>query len=581
MAHPTRPSPSDNLMKLPDELLIKIASLIYDGLESIAPHQPGPAARQGSAAARQGLLSLTCVSKRLNTITQPILYKKVFIYSTEQLLSLVKTLEHHPEQADTIQDLALFLYICKQPLGVLRNTPQHQRHVNITTNALLRLLNQTRNVEILRLAMEDYVDSSVDQLYQGPSDEDEEITPSGPSSFNEAVRAAAGNFLPRLETLQFSNVDCPKDLQEYTELLALPSLKRVICDQNPEGDWSIVKPPSPATTYPNIASLKIEKSAVWPSDIHTVCQLFPSLTTLNITTDPDHVLKRMQHKWWQLIGKDFAQVSLAGGLSKLDKLEHLSLNAHWGLDVLDEDIAVYAGAISPTGGLSDLGQFTNLTTLTIGLHMILTIPTVNANNQVGILAPASVIPAGLGRFTLYHCDICTYAWVTNICRVQDLARSFISDLASAKLSGEFFNLAQVIYHSRQNEWYSPRNDHSVSSGLHYNHHGEVWNPGCFSEDLDAFQNNGVYFEAVQSREFHCQLHGPVESRSFDIQGQDAQLETSPPPQGEVSSQLSEASRQAIRNLLEDMTDAFGRVDPNLASDMFFNNLSVDDVQDAL
>lgn len=177
------------------------------------------------------------------------------------------------------------------------------------------------------------------------------------------------------------------------------------------------------------------------------------------------------------------------------ELTELSLHTHWP-DAAPE-VPDYTGLTGPTGVLDTLSRLMNLTKLTIGMHMLLSKPERDSNNEIRAchhLRPATTLPPGLHNLTIYHCHKCSKAWYPKV-PVPALAEVLVFELATERSSGNFYDLERVRYMACETDWYNPFFDRTIYLGTRFNRKGKAWSLGRFVQSFDLFQRFGVDFEA--------------------------------------------------------------------------------------
>ncbi|KKY35872.1 hypothetical protein UCDDA912_g04144 [Diaporthe ampelina] len=246
---------SSCLEALPDELLTPIIKeLVYD------ENRSGWSAR---FAARDDLRSLCLVSKRIDLITRPYLYKKVFISCFDSLAKLHRTISRDPHLGDEIREIDLGVSFGSATFSKRLTAAEHKEFLDefnqfradgrfptssrLVGDLCYGVLARAVNICSLKMALENSESGNVRftqeyfmQLYNR-----NHLT--AYSDFFDRVRHASRSnasgvvFLPRLETLTLCGLSRPLGIEVFEHFLDLPSL-RTVQSRYDDGNWCTLVP---------------------------------------------------------------------------------------------------------------------------------------------------------------------------------------------------------------------------------------------------------------------------------------------------------------------------------------------------
>lgn len=514
------------ISKLPLEVLIQIAGYLDTYRRKSMGMVPAKYGRLKwklrNIRKMTDVLHFSMVSKRMNEASQPALYKTIHILSPRKLLLLFRALEFRSDRYNLIQNLFLTTRICDHAEcanisidcdGRCKYLHDEQHQMARTTEAVIKILSRSINTRKLLLSLQ--MCSVYDFEYRQTNDDSS--VPVFLAQLH-APAASSDGLLPRLDQLNI--LELPWDhLSIMEDLLSHPSLKRLDCINNFGGRWRQLRMRAPGNHYPNIASLDVANA--FPTDPSDICDLFPSLIRLKICIDQRNFRQGESMHVRTSTSTEFLEKSLSVVLPKLKVIEELTLKIHWGYLPWLTDLPV--NTLGPSRRLNTLVDLTNLTTLEIGMHLIMACPpggtfkTLRWLETDEYLSPASVLPPRIRHLTLYHCRWCSglfrgaYQFISGVVRWDSrfpkpdkfVAFSFIQDLAVSKADGVFPHLEDVRFLANSNLWHQKRYRVLPDQGERVGRDGTVWTPGWFVESFDALKSHGVDFSAKEVLFIEC------------------------------------------------------------------------------
>lgn len=251
MAQPLNPH-SSRLEALPDELLMAtFEQLVYDGPSWMKP----------AATLRAALRSLCVVSKRIEVIARPCLFKKVHIRSTVTLASLYHTIARSQHLGGKIKEIVVHIALdetederdfeelqedCRQ-LGdevVSEISDWTEKRCDLIGILCYELLSRAVNTRDLELCLPSWKHDL--QRFMRYFDWVRDATRS-------TADGGAAVFLPRLKTLAVDSV-VALESRTFVDLLNLPSL-RTLRFESDDGDWWRLAPAAePFNDWPHLDS---------------------------------------------------------------------------------------------------------------------------------------------------------------------------------------------------------------------------------------------------------------------------------------------------------------------------------------
>lgn len=264
MAQPSDPD-SSHLEAMPNELLMAIFEQLVDD------NDHWPRWRRDGLLHYDTFCSLCLVSKRIDLIARPFLFKKVSIFHLSTLVKLYRTVTRTPSLVEQIEGIDLsvhhrrfrFWYIdkqweraeriqefdeCCQLLGDCGLKPSRGPAAyedGLVGIMCYELLARTVNLSSLKMDTE-AGDTQRDS--EEWHDDDRHGDESHLEFFDRVSRATRpavdggpAIFLPRLKTLALWNSGGPISITAFEPFLNLPSLRTVRCLRD-NGDWCVLAP---------------------------------------------------------------------------------------------------------------------------------------------------------------------------------------------------------------------------------------------------------------------------------------------------------------------------------------------------
>lgn len=508
--HPKKAKAPDLLRKLPNELLQRILEFIGDDdLTQVNIAAPTPFST---------LCRVSRTSKYLQENAERTLYKRMRIQSIDDLTPILSSLERNPARFKIIEEMRLDLDLClchRRQGGAPSSFLYHQR--NIVLDDLIELLGATTNLKLLVLEL------NMGPCSMGPEVEggvEEEAGLFNCLSFYYGVQRVISDnvmnpnkeFLPHLSTLAFSSTSDKYDFDDYVDFLRLPSVREVILE-NHRSSWydpqqaalSHSAPPQDVN-YPHVTTLRVQNSDALPNDIRSLTDLYPSLSTLEITTSRSAVENRHEWDYPNVIEfpDELEDLCVNNALREEKQMVHLKLNTHWVRYFTVDHL--FMTLIGPDRAVDCLNTLKLLTTLTIGMHMLRS--SLETHDDAGDFLDPDVLAPHLETLTLFYCSECfSSPWDgDSVERSQEkfmTALNFVSKTAAARAAGKFRQLKEVVFVSQTPAWLVPDIPAIVRQESTGDQDGQEWYPGLFAAATDSFKKNGVRFKAIQSDEYNC------------------------------------------------------------------------------
>ncbi|ROV88128.1 hypothetical protein VMCG_10424 [Cytospora schulzeri] len=369
---------------LPSEVVMMFA-------EHLAPTDIQPYLEEASMRtykeAQNNLRNFGMVSRRMNDLVRPYLYRGIIVDNADRVVQLVRTLAKHRggfgkhikdlvlqvpfDETDgkfTVPDVSVFLSSQDEDLVTLAKCRvPNTRAYQALGKLYFQVVKWTMNLETLAfgMALPSSGTNSANVLYL---------------FFWKDFCGAAGSpsyfrlptFLPKLTTVYLhggkSSSHRPIDSDQCRRFFDIPSVQKLVCYRD-EGLWYDLRPTTEHSTpvyfrvrgatnfqFRNITTIELRESACTPLHILDICATFPCLQALSVSTssrlamrgpgDPSTVSDGMY---------------LSDGLAKLPDLKTLELDLHYSHD--------FSRLLGPRGVLS-LQPLLGLQTLRVPLHFL-------------------------------------------------------------------------------------------------------------------------------------------------------------------------------------------------------------------
>lgn len=275
--------------------------------EELAPEEK-EIARVTRPPPRSNYYDLCLVSKRIDHVARPCLFKKVSIVDSLSLARLCSTIDRNPSLGDKILELSISVLFTKfnnrrnmlltpdeeaEVLDVFYSLTGERRrvtpggigeHGDLVGVLCFELLKRTANLCSLTIAISGYrCDTPVPYS-------DEERTRQSYSALFHRVRSAnwphedgaATVFLPKVENLTLESVGRQIGPEEFRHFLGLPRLRKVICARD-GAFWSCFAPHGVQSPSERIVSFYNSFSWTCQGDLGDMAQLFPALEVLTLS----------------------------------------------------------------------------------------------------------------------------------------------------------------------------------------------------------------------------------------------------------------------------------------------------------
>ncbi|KUI68484.1 hypothetical protein VM1G_04667 [Cytospora mali] len=402
---------------LPSEILMCFAEQLTP--TNIQPYLDATSMRAYKGA-QNDLRNLGLVSKRMHEAIRPYLYRGIIVDNSDVLVKLVRTLDTYGEGlAQYTKDLVLqvpyhatdegFRELDTSPLlsceeneliGMSGYKSEACQYWYPLGRLHLYVLKWMMNLETMSLAMpatHGMVDTSI-------------YLP-----FWEWFYAAARSpfrFLPKLTTVHLlgdrKTLNGQLETDHCRGPLDIPSVRKLICYRD-NGVWFDLTPASADRKlvtfssrwqrnssnfqFRNITTIELHQSACTPLHIVDICNAFPCLQNLSVSTDAQAAKAQTA---------DHATIStgvcLSDGLAKLHDLETLDLDLHYTCD--------FSNLLGPHGVLN-LQPLSGLRSLRMPLHYLV-------EKQPGgvyvVSCPTAVLPPSLKSLALSTDINCVDSW---------------------------------------------------------------------------------------------------------------------------------------------------------------------------
>lgn len=272
-----------SLYDLPNEILTHVAKCLVPSQLSADDNTIEP---------RRDLRSLSLVSKRLHNITTSVLYSHVHVSSVRQLELLVRELLSRPKLFLPIRKLSLSTTLChctQYPVG-WNDTYSDET----TCNNLARLILHSKSLRELLLNLkackecwQDHVDW---EDFEHCGDLNVGYKPFYRLITQEVPFSGGPHFqlLPNLETVYIASSRSLSTLECFPALFSIPSLRKVICLQDPGTGWERKRSHSHGhfeDDYTHIKTFELQKTGLTVRGISRFCEVFPALQNLSITNN--------------------------------------------------------------------------------------------------------------------------------------------------------------------------------------------------------------------------------------------------------------------------------------------------------
>ncbi|ROW01382.1 hypothetical protein VPNG_07611 [Cytospora leucostoma] len=433
---------------LPNEVLTMVAmEMVSQDLEDF----PEPECRLSNIETSGDLRMLCLVSKRLDAVARPALYKNIIVCRSTKLVALYRTLlenktlgryikhivldtsfatsicYYHPmildEMAGLDRDFGPWIGRGCMRRGCMRVSREIENKLHVSL--YIKILNHALNLETLSVNIppRDYVGY--------------ELAPYSSQPFLPNIVLSQ---LPRLKMVRLlaNSVSHHVDLAlELGRLLpwsqpGQPKLERLIWVKD-HVSWFDSLPSTTDGQCGDLKCFELKDSSCLPADITRICESLPSLRTLRITSN----LRRTHWRIGDVVLSNAVNTPnfehLTHSLAKMQHLQTLSLDLHYAQDI--------SPLLGPDRFLS-LAGLPDLRSLTVPFQFLI------PETWIGIKFPIRCLPRSLRSLTIlfdgnYHCRPASLlAEVSS--DAQDDVFWFLEALAPL-CSSDFRELREVTY----------------------------------------------------------------------------------------------------------------------------------------